>query len=198
MNNPSHSAPSRPSQKHPEGFTKPDPKTRIHTSTSQPITPPIHPPSILRPSSVQKMKLSAFSALALATQVCHAADANAWKSRSIYFALTDRVARHGGDTGGGACSNLGNYCGGTFQGLQGKLEYIKDMGFDALWITPVVSSRFLPSLICFCCFCYPSIFSIGFYWFFLVYSPSFYVSLLSFIFFLVLFLFSLSSMLCPP
>ncbi|KAG5974263.1 hypothetical protein E4U55_008264 [Claviceps digitariae] len=92
------------------------------------------------------MKWSAFPAaaaalvLALASQVSHAADANAWKSRSIYFVLTDRVARHGGDGGGPACGDLGNYCGGTFRGLQGKLDYIRGMGFDALWITPVVAN----------------------------------------------------------
>jgi alpha-amylase len=71
-----------------------------------------------------------------------AADVNAWKSRNIYFALTDRVARSADDTGGDACGNLGNYCGGTFAGLQSKLDYIKGMGFDAIWITPVVASEF--------------------------------------------------------
>jgi alpha-amylase len=68
------------------------------------------------------------------------ADTSAWKSRSIYFALTDRVARSSSDTGGGSCSNLGKYCGGTFKGLESKLDYIKGLGFDALWITPVVAS----------------------------------------------------------
>lgn len=69
-----------------------------------------------------------------------AADTAAWKSRSIYFVLTDRIARSGSDTGGGSCSDLGNYCGGTFKGLESKLDYIKGLGFDALWITPVVAS----------------------------------------------------------
>ncbi|KAL3460077.1 glycoside hydrolase superfamily [Aspergillus heterothallicus] len=69
-----------------------------------------------------------------------AADVEAWKSRNIYFALTDRVARTSDDSGGGACSNLGDYCGGTFQGLEAKLDYIKGMGFDAIWITPVVAN----------------------------------------------------------
>jgi alpha-amylase len=71
-----------------------------------------------------------------------AADVTAWKSRNIYFALTDRVARSADDSGGDACGNLGNYCGGTFAGLQSKLDYIKGMGFDAIWITPVVASKF--------------------------------------------------------
>jgi alpha-amylase len=70
-----------------------------------------------------------------------AADTAAWKSRSIYFVLTDRIARSNSDTGGSACGNLGNYCGGTFKGLESKLDYIKNLGFDAVWITPVVSSK---------------------------------------------------------
>ena len=73
--------------------------------------------------------------------VASAADTNAWKSRNIYFVLTDRIARSSTDTGGGSCSNLGNYCGGTFKGLESKLDYIRGLGFDAIWITPVVSSK---------------------------------------------------------
>ncbi|KAI0827491.1 glycoside hydrolase family 13 protein [Hypoxylon sp. FL0890] len=69
-----------------------------------------------------------------------AADTDAWKSRNIYFVLTDRVARGSDDTGGDACADLSNYCGGTFQGLQSKLDYITGMGFDAIWITPIVAN----------------------------------------------------------
>ena len=87
--------------------------------------------------------LTAF-VLHLATWVA-AADTAAWKSRSIYFVLTDRIARSSSDTGGGSCGNLGNYCGGTFKGLESKLDYIKNLGFDAIWITPVVSSK---SILC--------------------------------------------------
>lgn len=75
-----------------------------------------------------------------------AADTAAWKSRSIYFVLTDRIARSSNDNGGGSCGDLGNYCGGTFKGLESKLDYIKSLGFDALWITPVVSSEWLYDL----------------------------------------------------
>ncbi|KAF2629058.1 carbohydrate-binding module family 20 protein [Macroventuria anomochaeta] len=74
------------------------------------------------------------------TALVAAADTAAWKSRSIYFVLTDRVARSSSDTGGGSCSNLGKYCGGTFKGLESKLDYIKGLGFDAIWITPVVAN----------------------------------------------------------
>lgn len=78
--------------------------------------------------------------LACLSTVACAADTQAWKSRNIYFALTDRIARGSEDNGGDSCGNLGNYCGGTFAGLESKLDYIKGMGFDAIWITPVVSS----------------------------------------------------------
>ncbi|KAI0376020.1 glycoside hydrolase family 13 protein [Hypomontagnella monticulosa] len=86
---------------------------------------------------------SLWASLALLSQLAVSAlsaDTAAWKSRNIYFALTDRVARSSDDTGGNACGNLSNYCGGTFRGLQGKLDYIAGMGFDAIWITPVVSN----------------------------------------------------------
>ncbi|KAL1599131.1 hypothetical protein SLS59_006583 [Nothophoma quercina] len=74
------------------------------------------------------------------TALVAAADTAAWKSRSIYFVLTDRIARSSSDTGGSSCSNLGKYCGGTFKGLESKLDYIKNLGFDAIWITPVVAN----------------------------------------------------------
>lgn len=69
-----------------------------------------------------------------------AADTAAWRSRNIYFALTDRIARSEDDNGGSACGDLGNYCGGTFKGLESKLDYIQGLGFDAIWITPVIKS----------------------------------------------------------
>ena len=59
-----------------------------------------------------------------------------WKSRSIYQILTDRFARTS-DTG--KC-NLSKYCGGNFKGIIQKLDYIKGMGFDAIWISPVIEN----------------------------------------------------------
>lgn len=60
------------------------------------------------------MLLFCFIATVLqASSLVSAADTAAWKTRSIYFALTDRIARSSSDTGGNACGNLGNYCGGT-------------------------------------------------------------------------------------
>lgn len=61
-----------------------------------------------------------------------------WKSKTIYQLLTDRFARQDGSTK--ACSNLGNYCGGNYRGLIKNLDYIQEMGFDAIWITPILKN----------------------------------------------------------
>ena len=59
-----------------------------------------------------------------------------WKSRSIYQILTDRFAR---TTDTGNC-NLSNYCGGNYKGIIKQLDYIKGMGFDAIWISPIIEN----------------------------------------------------------
>ena len=66
-------------------------------------------------------------------------DRNAWKSRTIYQLLTDRFYKGDGDTS--ACGDLRKYCGGTFKGIEDKLEYIKRMGFDAIWISPIPKNQ---------------------------------------------------------
>lgn len=35
---------------------------------------------------------------------------------------------------------MSKYCGGDFSGIVQKLQYIKDLGFDAIWISPVVDN----------------------------------------------------------
>ena len=59
-----------------------------------------------------------------------------WKKRTVYQLLTDRFAK----PSGGGCGNLGYYCGGTYKGIISKLDYIQNMGFDAIWISPVVDN----------------------------------------------------------
>jgi len=61
-----------------------------------------------------------------------------WKKRSIYQLITDRFAKE--STPSSTCLNLSNYCGGTFKGIVSKLDYIQGMGFDAIWISPVVEN----------------------------------------------------------
>jgi len=60
-----------------------------------------------------------------------------WKTRSIYQLLTDRFARTNADTSG---CDLSNYCGGTFKGIMNNLDYIQDMGFNAIWISPILEN----------------------------------------------------------
>ena len=62
-----------------------------------------------------------------------------WKSRTIYELLTDRFARTGEDYKTGC--DLSNYCGGTFKGIQQHLDYISGMGFNAIWISPIVLNK---------------------------------------------------------
>ena len=62
-----------------------------------------------------------------------------WKSRTIYELLTDRFARNGEDSKS-EC-DLSNYCDGTFKGIQQHLDYISGMGFNAIWISPIVLNK---------------------------------------------------------
>jgi alpha-amylase len=61
-----------------------------------------------------------------------------WKKRSIYQLMTDRFATSKEEK---PCNvTVNNYCGGDHKGLQNKLDYIQGMGFDAIWISPVVKN----------------------------------------------------------
>ena len=73
----------------------------------------------------------ALSALAL--------DDNAMRQRSVYQLVTDRFALP--NNGTTACStSQAKYCGGTWQAIIGHLDYIQGMGFDTVWISPVVDN----------------------------------------------------------
>ena len=61
-----------------------------------------------------------------------------WRSQSIYQVLTDRFGRTDGSTT--ASCDVNNYCGGTWQGIINKLDYIQQMGFTAIWVSPVVKN----------------------------------------------------------
>ena len=64
--------------------------------------------------------------------------AEEWKARSIYQLMTDRFARRS-DNDTSECV-LSKYCGGTYVGIQNHLDYIQDMGFNAIWISPIVEN----------------------------------------------------------
>ena len=61
-----------------------------------------------------------------------------WKSRTIYQLLTDRFARSNSDRSN--CGNLSDYCGGGYKGITENLDYIQNMGFDAIWISPIIDN----------------------------------------------------------
>lgn len=85
-----------------------------------------------------------------------------WRGRSIYQVFTDRFAPTDSTTKPSCPSGYGGYCGGTWQGIISKLDYIQvsnlrirkvtlliwvleGMGFTAIWISPVVEQVADPS-----------------------------------------------------
>ncbi|CAK5267778.1 unnamed protein product [Mycena citricolor] len=68
-----------------------------------------------------------------------AASAEEWSSRSIYQIVTDRFALSTNSSAPCDTSKR-TYCGGTWAGVTNHLDYIQGMGFDALWISPVVEN----------------------------------------------------------
>ncbi|MGV2364878.1 MAG UNVERIFIED_CONTAM: family 14 glycosylhydrolase, partial [Paenibacillus polymyxa] len=69
-----------------------------------------------------------------------------WSKQSIYFIMTDRFSNGdpSNDNYGGFNSNNSDqrkWHGGDFQGIINKLDYIKNMGFTAIWITPVTMQK---------------------------------------------------------
>ncbi len=71
-------------------------------------------------------------------------EARAWQRRALYFALVDRFANGRPDLddahGEASCNNPNDpaaYQGGDLPGLRAHLDYIDDLGADALWVTPL-------------------------------------------------------------
>jgi alpha-amylase len=60
------------------------------------------------------------------------ASINDWRSRSIYQIITDRFARPDGSTTSPCAVEDNKICGGTWQGIISKLDYIQGMGFTAV------------------------------------------------------------------
>eukprot|EP00416_Gambierdiscus_australes_P022744 CAMPEP_0171059208 /NCGR_PEP_ID=MMETSP0766_2-20121228/3051_1 /TAXON_ID=439317 /ORGANISM="Gambierdiscus australes, Strain CAWD 149" /LENGTH=595 /DNA_ID=CAMNT_0011514631 /DNA_START=41 /DNA_END=1828 /DNA_ORIENTATION=- len=69
-----------------------------------------------------------------------AVDSSALAGKSMYFLLVDRFGRSDGNLKACADNEEENnvWCGGTISGAIEHLDYIKGMGFDCVWITPVV------------------------------------------------------------
>ncbi|CAF4024965.1 unnamed protein product, partial [Rotaria sp. Silwood1] len=65
-----------------------------------------------------------------------------WRSRSIYQILTDRFSPE--NFSYIQCMEqpmteyaLRHYCGGTYRGANDQLDYVVEMGFNAIWISPI-------------------------------------------------------------
>ena len=57
-----------------------------------------------------------------------------WKRKAIYQVITDRFYNSSEPN----CPNWkGTYCGGNWNGLIDKMDYIHGMGFTAIWVSPV-------------------------------------------------------------
>ena len=71
-----------------------------------------------------------------------------WDEAVVYFAVTDRF--FDGDTSNNDAYGVGDYNtgdkggssyhGGDFAGLNEKLDYLKDLGVNTIWITPIVEN----------------------------------------------------------
>lgn len=67
-----------------------------------------------------------------------------WDAATVYFMLTDRFAN--GDPGNDHSfgrkkdgkNEIGTWHGGDFKGMTEKLDYIRSLGANAIWITPMV------------------------------------------------------------
>lgn len=79
------------------------------------------------------------AAAALCTSRISALPAASWRSQSIYQVVTDRFARTDLSTSAPCDPAAQVYCGGSWRGLIAKLDYIRGMGFTAVWISPVVA-----------------------------------------------------------
>lgn len=90
------------------------------------------------------MLLLVFTAAALsAGSVCNAENKpGITREDIIYSIMTDRFCD--GDASNDAntsASDLKSYHGGDFQGIINKLDYIKELGFTTIWISPVVDNE---------------------------------------------------------
>lgn len=71
-----------------------------------------------------------------------------WRSQQIYFLVIDRFANgdpRNDNFGKGEFNpqDIDFYHGGDIQGMIDKLDYIRDLGFTAIWHTPVVQNQWI-------------------------------------------------------
>ncbi|KAK3937815.1 glycoside hydrolase [Diplogelasinospora grovesii] len=83
------------------------------------------------------LNVAAAAAIAFAG-LSSAANITEWKSQSIYQVMIDRFARTDGSTTATCEPYL--FCNGSWTGLINNLDYIQNMGFTAVQISPVVKN----------------------------------------------------------
>ncbi|KAL5529439.1 hypothetical protein ACEPAG_5424 [Sanghuangporus baumii] len=66
-----------------------------------------------------------------------AADADAWRNRSIYQIIVDRFALPEGADPNACDPGQQTWCGGTWNTIRANLDYVQNAGFTAVWISPV-------------------------------------------------------------
>ena len=60
-----------------------------------------------------------------------------WRDQPIYFLMLDRFNNPTRPPVGAWNQPFGSFQGGTFDGVRAQLGYIKDLGFGAIWLSPV-------------------------------------------------------------
>jgi alpha-amylase len=78
--------------------------------------------------------------LALLCPLVGSASPPQWRDRSIYQVMTDRFARSDESLTAECNPEEGRYCGGSWNGIIRRLDYIQGMGFDAIWISPITKN----------------------------------------------------------
>ncbi|CAL6025312.1 Alpha_amylase [Hexamita inflata] len=74
----------------------------------------------------------------LAILVLSYPDPKSFRKQRIYQVITDRFA------GGDDCNDKRYYCNGNLKSMAGKLDYIKNLGYTTIWISPTVKQTELP------------------------------------------------------
>ena len=77
-----------------------------------------------------------------------------WREEFIYFLMVDRfhddrdrqsVQTQARSLGSGTQAQLKKFCGGTLKGIENHLDYIKNLGCTAIWLSPVFENNEAPN-----------------------------------------------------
>src|SRR5262245_58585998 len=63
-----------------------------------------------------------------------------WRDHWIYFVITDRFNNPLAPPRAQWDDAVGTFQGGTFDGIRAQLDYLKELGVGALWISPVLKN----------------------------------------------------------